>query len=95
MSTRAIARVEPLGAIDRPARMTARQAAAARARSWTGRATVTLATDSHLSRIATAGTFRTRVSAMRDDAAAHVAAGSIPFERRGLAHRRSGHPGSG
>ena len=36
-----------------------------RVRSWTGRSAVALATDSHLSRLATAGTRVTRVSAMR------------------------------
>jgi hypothetical protein len=36
-----------------------------RARSWTGRSAVASATDSHLSRLATAGTRVTRVSAMR------------------------------
>jgi hypothetical protein len=36
-----------------------------RARSWTGRSAVAGATDSHLSRLATAGTRVTRVSAMR------------------------------
>jgi hypothetical protein len=38
---------------------------AARARSWTGRAAVARATDSHVSTLATAGTRVTRVSAMR------------------------------
>jgi hypothetical protein len=37
----------------------------ARARSWTGRSAVARATDSRLSRLATAGTRVTRVSAMR------------------------------
>ena len=37
----------------------------ARARSWTGRSAVARATDSHLSRLAMAGTRVTRVSAMR------------------------------
>jgi hypothetical protein len=36
-----------------------------RVRSWTGRAAVARATDSNLSRLATAGTRVTRVSAMR------------------------------
>ena len=36
-----------------------------RVRSWTGRSAVACATDSHLSRLATAGTRVTRVSAMR------------------------------
>jgi len=36
-----------------------------RARSWTGRAAVACATDSHLSRLTTAGTRVTRVSALR------------------------------
>ena len=36
-----------------------------RTRSWTGRSAVAGATDSHLSRLATAGTRVTRVSAMR------------------------------
>jgi hypothetical protein len=36
-----------------------------RVRSWTGRSAVARATDSHLSRVATAGTGMTRVSAMR------------------------------
>jgi hypothetical protein len=36
-----------------------------RVRSWTGRSAVAGATDSHLSRLATAGTRVTRVSAMR------------------------------
>jgi len=36
-----------------------------RVRSWTGRSAVAFATDSHLSRLATAGTRVTRVSAMR------------------------------
>src|SRR5688572_3381096 len=36
-----------------------------RARSWTGRSAVACATDSHLSRLATAGTRVTRVSALR------------------------------
>jgi hypothetical protein len=36
-----------------------------RMRSWTGRSAVACATDSHLSRLATAGTRVTRVSAMR------------------------------
>jgi hypothetical protein len=38
---------------------------AGRVRSWTGRSAVACATDSHLSRLATAGTRVTRVSAMR------------------------------
>jgi hypothetical protein len=36
-----------------------------RARSWTGRSAVACATDSHLSRLTTAGTRVTRVSALR------------------------------
>lgn len=36
-----------------------------RVRSWTGRSAVACATDSHLSRLATAGTRVTRVSALR------------------------------
>ena len=36
-----------------------------RVRSWTGRSAVACATDSHLSRLTTAGTRVTRVSAMR------------------------------
>jgi hypothetical protein len=36
-----------------------------RVRSWTGRSAVACATDSHLSKLATAGTRVTRVSAMR------------------------------
>jgi hypothetical protein len=36
-----------------------------RARSWTGRSAVARATDSHLSKLATAGTRVTRVSALR------------------------------
>ena len=36
-----------------------------RVRSWTGRSAVAWATDSHLSKLATAGTRVTRVSAMR------------------------------
>ena len=36
-----------------------------RVRSWTGRSAVARATDSHLSRLATAGTRVTRVSALR------------------------------
>ena len=36
-----------------------------RVRSWTGRSAVAGATDSHLSKLATAGTRVTRVSAMR------------------------------
>jgi hypothetical protein len=36
-----------------------------RVRSWTGRSAVAYATDSHVSKLATAGTRVTRVSAMR------------------------------
>ena len=36
-----------------------------RVRSWTGRSAVACATDSHLSRLATAGTRVTRVTALR------------------------------
>jgi hypothetical protein len=48
--------------IDRRAK---RRLSLGRVRSWTGRAAVACATDSHLSRLATAGTRVTRVSAMR------------------------------
>ena len=62
-----------------------------RVRSWTGRSAVAGATDSHLPRMATAGTRVTRVSAMRDLAAradrrahtgAMVAAGRATPQRR-------------
>lgn len=45
-------------------RVTSRPSAG-RVRSWTGRSAVASATDSHLSKLATAGTRVTRVSAMR------------------------------
>ena len=62
-----------------------------RVRSWTGRSAVAFATDSHLSRLATAGTRVTRVSAMRLPPAratrlapegAAFSAGHVPLLRR-------------
>jgi hypothetical protein len=54
-----------------PCRERARVArpAPARARSWTGRAAMSVATDSGLPHLVTAGTHRTRVSEMRGTAA--------------------------
>jgi hypothetical protein len=62
-------------------------------RSWTGRSAMSSATDSHLSRLVTAGTRMTRVSAMRavatrvlrrSDERAPAGTGAATSQRRGV-----------
>jgi hypothetical protein len=70
-------------------------ASTARARTWTGRAATSRATDSALPHLVTAGTHRTRVSEMRGPAATPAAGTSAPSARSALARRLPEHPGTG
>lgn len=54
------------------------------ARSWTGRAVTSAATDSEMSRLLVSGTFRTRVSAMRVTAPGTIRARNTERGMKGM-----------